>query len=154
VFTPFLPSRLTLTYEFPGGCLLTCPFCICSAGGSLGALSHAIVVDQFTRMRDGDSWWYENPGVLDVPTLNQIKATTWVRAGRHAVSCIVWRFALRVNRACGLQGWGKGACQGVCFCMRWYVGGWGEGRGRGVLLTSTPSPLAVHSAVYVVLRMV
>jgi hypothetical protein len=46
----------------------------------LGALNHAIVVDQFTRLRDGDSWWYENPGVLDAPTLNQIKATTWVRA--------------------------------------------------------------------------
>ena len=46
----------------------------------MGALNHAIVVDQFTRLRDGDSWWYENPGVLDAPTLNQIKATTWVRA--------------------------------------------------------------------------
>lgn len=47
------------------------------AGGSLGALHHAIVSDQFTRLRDGDSWWFENPGVLDLPTLSQIKATTW-----------------------------------------------------------------------------
>ena len=50
-----------------------------SEGSSLGPLNHAMVVDQFTRLRDGDSWWYENPGVLDAPTLNQIKATTWVR---------------------------------------------------------------------------
>jgi hypothetical protein len=50
----------------------------CRACGSLGALNHAIVVDQFTRLRDGDSWWYENPGVLDVPTLNAVKSTTWV----------------------------------------------------------------------------
>jgi len=51
------------------------------AGGSLGALNHAIVVDQFTRLRDGDSWWYENPGVLDVPTLNAVKKSTWVGPG-------------------------------------------------------------------------
>ncbi len=51
------------------------------AGGSLGALNHAIVVDQFTRLRDGDSWWYENPGVLDVPTLNAVKKATWVGPG-------------------------------------------------------------------------
>lgn len=51
-----------------------------SEGSSLGPLNYAMVVDQFTRLRDGDSssWWYENPGVLDAPTLNQIKATTWV----------------------------------------------------------------------------
>jgi hypothetical protein len=56
-------------------------------GGSLGALSHAIVVDQFTRLRDGDRWWYENPGVLDVPTLRQIQATSWVRVSTVSLCC-------------------------------------------------------------------
>jgi hypothetical protein len=56
---------------------------VCSAGGSLGALSHAIVVDQFTRLRDGDSWWYENPGVLDPATLSNVKGTSWVRYRTH-----------------------------------------------------------------------
>lgn len=30
------------------------------AGGSVGELTQAILVDQFTRLRDGDRFWYEN----------------------------------------------------------------------------------------------
>jgi hypothetical protein len=50
----------------------------CRYGGSLGALNHAIVMDQFTRTRAGDSWWYERPGVLDSATYSEVQKTLLV----------------------------------------------------------------------------
>jgi hypothetical protein len=47
-------------------------------GGSLGSLSHNIVVDQFIRSRGGDSWWYERTGVLDSATLKEVQQTQLV----------------------------------------------------------------------------
>ncbi len=49
-------------------------------GGSLGELNHAIVVEQFSRLRQGDSWWYERSGVLDRSTLQEIQSTLFVSA--------------------------------------------------------------------------
>jgi hypothetical protein len=46
--------------------------------GSVGPLFHAIIVEQFTRTRAGDKWWYERPGVLDPSILQTVKATTAV----------------------------------------------------------------------------
>ena len=108
--------RLCRPYEMPsvgffepkhGGVVFMMFRCASRAGGSLGALHHAIVSDQFTRLRDGDSWWFENPGVLDLPTLSQIKATTWVRAkvywytsrlffGQLSCQCRATRLSLRL----------------------------------------------------------
>ena len=51
---------------------------MCSNGGSLGALNHAIVVDQFERLRKGDSWWFERSGVLDAATLLEVQSTLFV----------------------------------------------------------------------------
>jgi peroxidase len=51
---------------------------VCSNGGSLGALNHAIVVDQFERLRQGDSWWFERSGVLDAATLLEVQSTLFV----------------------------------------------------------------------------
>jgi hypothetical protein len=47
-------------------------------GGSLGELNHLIVVDQFQRLRAGDSWWYERSGVLDAATLAEVQGTLFV----------------------------------------------------------------------------
>ncbi len=48
------------------------------AGALVGATFHAIMVDQFTRLRDGDRFWYQNdsfftktPGLM-----NEVEATT------------------------------------------------------------------------------
>ncbi len=49
-------------------------------GGSLGALNHAIVVDQFERLRQGDAWWFERSGVLVASTLLEVQGTLFVRA--------------------------------------------------------------------------
>jgi hypothetical protein len=49
-----------------------------SKGGSLGALNHAIVVDQFERLRQGDAWWFERSGVLDAATLLEVQSTLFV----------------------------------------------------------------------------
>ena len=43
-------------------------------GSQLGALFHAALVDQFTRLRDGDSFWYETR--LSPEEVAEIKATT------------------------------------------------------------------------------
>ncbi len=51
---------------------------MCSNGGSLGALNHAIVVDQFERLRQGDAWWFERSGVLDAATLLEVQSTLFV----------------------------------------------------------------------------
>ncbi len=50
-----------------------------SFGGSLGPLAHNIFVEQFTRTRNGDSFWYERSGVLDADVLAEVKQTTLVR---------------------------------------------------------------------------
>ena len=47
-------------------------------GGSLGELNHLIVLDQFQRLRAGDSWWYERSGVLDAATLLEVQGTLFV----------------------------------------------------------------------------
>jgi hypothetical protein len=35
-------------------------------------------MDQFTRTRAGDSWWYERPGVLDSATYSEVQKTLLV----------------------------------------------------------------------------
>ena len=47
-------------------------------GGSLGELNHKIVLDQFERLRQGDSWWYERSSVLDAATLLEVQGTLFV----------------------------------------------------------------------------
>jgi hypothetical protein len=59
-------------------CALTPHLCTRREGGSLGELNHAIVVDQFSRLRQGDSWWYERPGVLDRASRAEVKGTYFV----------------------------------------------------------------------------
>ena len=49
-------------------------------GGSLGELNSLIVEDTFSRLRAGDSWWYERIGVLDEATLTEVQTTLLVRA--------------------------------------------------------------------------
>ncbi|MGB4709477.1 MAG: peroxidase family protein [Fuerstiella sp.] len=44
------------------------------AGSQLGATFHAIVADQFTRLRDGDRFWYQN--IFSGAELQQIESTT------------------------------------------------------------------------------
>jgi peroxidase len=44
------------------------------AGGSLGRTASAVLVDQFTRLRDGDRFWYQN-GQFDAVTLALIERT-------------------------------------------------------------------------------
>lgn len=44
------------------------------AGGSLGELGRTILVDQFTRLRDGDRFWYEN--VFTGETLDVLQNTS------------------------------------------------------------------------------
>lgn len=46
------------------------------SGGAVGELVQAILVDQFTRIRDGDRFWYENNVALTAAEKNEIKATT------------------------------------------------------------------------------
>jgi peroxidase len=43
-------------------------------GSSLGETFQAILVDQFTRLRDGDRFWYEN--ILDGDMVEEIESTT------------------------------------------------------------------------------
>ena len=43
-------------------------------GSSLGATFQAIIVDQFTRLRDGDRFWYEN--IFESTHLQQLQSTT------------------------------------------------------------------------------
>jgi len=42
----------------------------------LGALFSAALVDQFTRIRNGDRFFYLNPGVLSTAALAEVKSTT------------------------------------------------------------------------------
>lgn len=43
----------------------------------VGPLSKAIIKEQFLRMRAGDRFWYENPGVLTPSELEEIKSFTY-----------------------------------------------------------------------------
>ncbi|MFM8733708.1 MAG: peroxidase family protein [Pirellulales bacterium] len=45
-------------------------------GSSLGATFTRIIVDQFTRLRDGDRFWYQNRGTLPADALRAVQATT------------------------------------------------------------------------------
>ncbi len=44
-------------------------------GGLVGETFHRIILDQFTRLRDGDHFWYKNPGVFSSEKLNEIENT-------------------------------------------------------------------------------
>ena len=46
--------------------------------GSLGPLAHEIFVDQFTRLRDGDFYWYERSGVLEFDVRAEVRSTKLV----------------------------------------------------------------------------
>lgn len=43
-------------------------------GSSLGETFHTIVANQFTRLRDGDRYWYEN--ILDADQIAEVESTT------------------------------------------------------------------------------
>jgi hypothetical protein len=55
--------------------------------GSVGPLVNAIIVEQFTRTRAGDKWWYARSGVLDAATQATVKATTAVSVACSTASC-------------------------------------------------------------------
>ena len=46
------------------------------AGTLVGETFHAILVDQFKRLRDGDRFWYENDPFFTGPRLAEIESTT------------------------------------------------------------------------------
>ena len=46
------------------------------AGSPLGELTGRITADQFTRVRDGDRFWFENPGQFTQAELEEIHTTT------------------------------------------------------------------------------
>lgn len=48
-------------------------------GGRVGPTTQCLLVDQFRRLRDGDRFWYENPGVFSQPQLDQIKQVSLAR---------------------------------------------------------------------------
>lgn len=48
-------------------------------GSNLGPLFMCLISLQFKRLRDGDRFWYENPGVFTPEQLTQIKQTTLSR---------------------------------------------------------------------------
>jgi peroxidase len=41
-------------------------------GSKLGPTFMCLLVDQFRRLRDGDRFWYENPGVFKPDQLTQV----------------------------------------------------------------------------------
>ena len=45
---------------------------------SIGELNEAILADQFTRLRDGDRFWYENDSDLDNWKLGEVFASEWL----------------------------------------------------------------------------
>ncbi|KAG6457151.1 hypothetical protein O3G_MSEX010145 [Manduca sexta] len=48
-------------------------------GGKIGPLFRCLLIEQFTRLRDGDRLWYENPSVFKMDQLRQIKETSLAR---------------------------------------------------------------------------
>jgi peroxidase len=48
-------------------------------GARVGPLFRCIIIDQFRRLRDGDRFWFENPGVFKPEQLAQIKQTSLAR---------------------------------------------------------------------------
>jgi peroxidase len=46
-------------------------------GSPLGELTARITADQFTRVRDGDRFWFENPGLFTPAELEEIHTTTF-----------------------------------------------------------------------------
>ncbi|XP_077302328.1 peroxidasin [Arctopsyche grandis] len=48
-------------------------------GAKVGPLFQCLLVEQFRRLRDGDRFWYENPGIFKREQLNQIRQTTLAR---------------------------------------------------------------------------
>lgn len=48
-------------------------------GGKVGPLFRCLLLEQFTRLRDGDRFWYENPSMFDADQLRQIKETSLAR---------------------------------------------------------------------------
>ncbi|XP_073436974.1 peroxidasin homolog [Dendrobates tinctorius] len=48
-------------------------------GSRLGPTLMCLLVTQFRRLRDGDRFWYSNPGVFTPPQLTQIKQTSLAR---------------------------------------------------------------------------
>lgn len=47
-----------------------------SEGHRVGGLLHATLVDQFSRLRDGDFYWYENDPYLDGDDCDRVRETT------------------------------------------------------------------------------
>ena len=45
-------------------------------GAKVGPTFRCLLVEQFRRLRDGDRFWYENPGVFKPEQLTQIKQST------------------------------------------------------------------------------
>lgn len=48
-------------------------------GSKVGPTFQCLIVDQFRRTRDGDRFWYENPGVFTAEQLTQLKQVTLAR---------------------------------------------------------------------------
>eukprot|EP01091_Cochliopodium_minus_P012305 TRINITY_DN36_c0_g1_i2.p1 TRINITY_DN36_c0_g1~~TRINITY_DN36_c0_g1_i2.p1 ORF type:complete len:463 (-),score=164.35 TRINITY_DN36_c0_g1_i2:92-1480(-) len=55
----------------------------------LGALFSASLVDQFQRIRDGDRFWYQNPGVLTKTQLTEVEGTTLADIIRRNTDSVV-----------------------------------------------------------------
>lgn len=45
-------------------------------GSKVGPTFRCLLVEQFQRLRDGDRFWYENPGVFKPEQLTQIRQST------------------------------------------------------------------------------
>lgn len=67
-------------------------------GGSLGELNHKIVLDQFERLRQGDSWWYERSSVLDAATLLEVQGTLFVSRVTSVCALALARFLVPTMR--------------------------------------------------------
>ncbi|KAI9208402.1 heme peroxidase [Polychytrium aggregatum] len=76
-FNNSIAPAATLASLFPNisdidaivGALLEIPY----KNGVVGALARASILDQFTRLRDGDRFFYRNPGVLDAFQMAQVQ---------------------------------------------------------------------------------